>query len=195
MVGSIAEAKSHNIPPAIVQSYWRKIREAARAKDEASAGLARVKKEAKGAGIELNAIKMIEGYTKLDDDVLTVQLSKAAEYAAILGMPFAKQLSIFGSGEPPEVADKDMEDHKIWEAGDGGLRAGREGFAASANPYPVGSPGFVEWSKEHARGLGERAAAARMDSTESERPADKAAATRRPGRKAKADREHVGALN
>lgn len=201
MVASLAEAKSHNVPPAIIQSYWRQIREAKRAQDDANAGLARVKKAAKGAGIEMSAIKTLEGLSKMDDDVLEVHLNKTFEYASALGMPFAKQLSMFATSEAPAVSDREMEEHKTWEAGDQGLKAGRDGEPASANPWPLGSAGYVAWSKQHAIGLGERMTAESMDSTESERPADVAAATKR-GRKpgtGKAVRkptvEHQGALN
>lgn len=180
MVASVAEAGSHNVPPALIQSYWRKIREAKRAQDDANAAMARVKKDAKNGGLEMKSIKLLETLSREDDDVLEVVLGKAIDYAKVLGMAFAKQLSLFaGERTEPDVSHAEMEKHKEWEAGEAGLRAGRDGDAASANPYPLGSPGYVAWAKQHTAGLTERATAARSLNTEAERVADNATATKK----------------
>jgi hypothetical protein len=184
MVANLSEARSHNVAPELFLKHFREIRDCQRAHEDSGMALARAKKSAKTSGIDMDALKMLERLAKKDDDEVEVQLRHAREYAVWLDMPLGTQLGLFA----PKLVDLPVaavkhgtkETQKIWEAGAQGLKAGRDGEGAMDNPYPAGTPGFVEWSKQHTLGLAERATAARMgEDTEDERPADIAPATRR----------------
>jgi len=182
VVANITEARTHNVPPEIFLQHFRAMRDAAREHEDTGMALARTKKAAKTAGIDLDAVKMLQKFGKLDDDVVEAQLRHAREYAIWLEMPIGTQLGMFAKPDEriQEVTHSTKETQKTWEAGERGLLAGRAGDA-NDNPYPAGSPGHVAWAKKYSEGLTERATAARMESTESERPADVAPATKRGG--------------
>jgi hypothetical protein len=181
MVASLAEAKTHPISPEDFLKHDQIIRTAKREQEDASAALARAKKDGKGAAINPLAYKWIEAIRKLDEDERPIVVRTFIEYAAWLGMPIGTQASLIDAPKiaKPKQAAKDA--HSVWAAGEAGLLAGREGDPVDVNPHALGSEHHVAWKKKHTEGLAERATAQRMLNTEVERVADTADATRKAG--------------
>lgn len=149
---SLADAKTHNLPPAVFLQHCREIRDAKRLHDEAGMALARVKKAAKGVGVDLGALKIVEALSKLDDDEAEIRVRHAFEYATWLGNPIGTQASLFPA-EIQEPEQKAKGEQQEWEAGNAGYLGGKGGKLRSDNPYPEGSPLHVQWDKGFLRGL------------------------------------------
>lgn len=190
MTRSLAEATSPNLPPDVFLKHYRKVREAKRAKEEASAALARVNKAAKADGVDLDAFKLLEKFRDLDDDELGMRMRHVRDYAKWLNLPLGTQLTMFAEEPSAEVSAKGLKDQSEWEAGDQGYRAGRSGSLRSDNPYDEGTEPYVAWDKEWTRGVKSLAAEMRgHDDAEADRKIDEraAAAPRKRGRPRKTD--------
>lgn len=146
MVANLAEAASHPVSPETFLEHYRHIRDATRAKDDASMALARTKKAAKTDGMDMFALKLVEQLSKLDNDEAEIRLRNFTHYARFLNKPYGTQLSMFDS-DLPEATAKAREEHAIWEAGQAGLRAGQEGHRADFNPHPPGTEKHVTWHR------------------------------------------------
>jgi hypothetical protein len=189
MVANLAEAKSHPISEADFLKADIAMREAKREQEDASASLARAKKDAKAKAVHMLAYKWIENLRKLDDDEQPIVVRTFVAYAGWLGMKIGEQASLI---DAPKTAGKKTKaspadeaartGHSVWAAGEAGLEAGRDGDPQSINPHPPGSEQHVAWHTKWNEGLAERATAARMLDTEVERVADTADATRKAGR-------------
>lgn len=147
MAASLAEARSHNVPPEVFLRHYREIRDLKNAHAETGMAVARAKKSAKGAGIDLDAMKMLEKLADLDDDEAEMQIRHLQTYATWLKLPIGTQLGMFGQPETPAVKPEDAAEHQEWEAGEGGKEAGNAGHARDTNPYPAGSAVHVAWDK------------------------------------------------
>lgn len=176
MSQSLASAQSPNLPPATFLTHFRTIRDAKRVHDEAGMALARAKKAAKGDGVDLGALKIVEQMRKLDDDEAEIRIRHAFEYSLWLGSPLGTQSALF-----PEVSatveDKAAADQKEWDAADVGYLAGKGGKLRGDNPYPEATPLFVAWDKAFLRGLKILAAELRAkEDLKADKAADKKAA-------------------
>lgn len=145
--GTLAEARAHNVPPEVFLRHYREIRDLKDAHAETGTAVARAKKAAKAAGIDLDALKMLEKLADLDTDEAEMQLSHLQIYAKWIELPVGMQGNFFGQPEaaavPPEAAAEQAE----WDASDGGKQAGAAGHARDTNPYPPGSGMYVAWDK------------------------------------------------
>lgn len=192
---NLAEAQNHPIDAEAFLKHHRDIQSAQREKNEAGTALAREKKAAKSGGIDLKAYKWIEQLRDLETEEQAILLRHLIDYATILQMPIGTQFSLMDAPQAPppakplrgaaklkaEAAQAQLEAAAREEAAERGLRAGRDGAEAESNPYKLGSETYVAWSKGHADGLQEAVTAEFMGSTEGERPADVADATRKAG--------------
>lgn len=151
MVASLAEAKSHNVTPDTFLKHYRAMRDAKRAKEDAGIAYARVQKAAKADGIDLEAYKLFERLTKIDSDEAEIQLRHAMEMMQWAGKPLGTQLDMFRV-DAQEPTSKTQREHAIWEAGDAGLVAGRDGQDREDNPHEPGSEEHVAWDKSWAKG-------------------------------------------
>lgn len=181
MVVSLAEAQNHPITPEAFLAADRLVQTAKREQQDASAALARAKKDAKAKSINLTAYKLVEQMRKLEDDERAVVIRLFMSYAGWLDMPLGTQMSLIDAPKMPKPKASAKTEHSVWAAGEAGLIAGRDGEAADSNPHKPGTEHHVAWQNKWADGLGERATAARMLDTEVERVADTATATRKAG--------------
>jgi hypothetical protein len=147
---SLAEARSHNVPPDVFLRHYREIRDLKDAQADAAAAVARAKKSAKGAGIDLDALKMLEKLASLDTDEAEMQLQHLQIYAKWIDLPVGMQGDFFG--QPEAVSAEAAQEQREWAAGDEGLQAGRAGHERDTNPHTAGSAEHVAWDKAWAKG-------------------------------------------
>jgi hypothetical protein len=155
---------------------------ARREKEDAGAALARAKKSAKNGAVDLVAYQFIEKMRKLDDDEQMVVFGHIMQYAGWLKMPIGTQASMLDAPQVPPVKSKARHEHNLFLAGEAGLKAGRQGDPASANPFVDGTEQNVAWARKHNEGLQERATAANMEDEDAGPVADAGAATNGRGR-------------
>lgn len=150
---SLAEASSHNVPPAVFLKHYRTIRDLKQEHAEAGTAVARAKKAAKNDGVDLDALKIIEKLADLDADEAEMQLKHVRIYAQWLESPLVTQLAMFA--EPPRepVDDKTAEEQREWVAGGRGFDAGEAGHERGTNPFEAGSFERVAWDKSWTRGF------------------------------------------
>jgi hypothetical protein len=150
---SLAEARSHNVPPEIFLKHYREIRDCKSAHADTAMAVARAKKAAKGAGVDLDALKLLERLADLDSDEAEMQMRHLQTYAAWINLPIGAQPSLFGAGSAPPAADAAAAaEHREWAAGDAGAIAGRKGEEREANPHEAGSAEHAAWARSWAKG-------------------------------------------
>lgn len=142
---SLAEARSHNVPAAVFLKHYRSIRNCKTEHKETGAAVARAKKAAKNAGIDLAALSWLEKLTDLDTDEAEMQLRHLTTYAQWLSLPIGMQLNMFGQPEPATVDAKTAAEHREWQAGEDGLMAGRAGHERDTNLKDPGSAEHAAW--------------------------------------------------
>lgn len=149
---TVAEASSHNVPPAVFLEHYKTIKEARKAHAETGTAVARAKKAAKNAGVDLDALKVIEKWTDIDIDEAELQLKHVRIYAQWLESPLVTQLQMFSEINAPAVDEKTQEEQREWVAGSRGYEAGEAGHSRENNPFDAGTPEFVAWDKSWTRG-------------------------------------------
>jgi hypothetical protein len=182
MVASLAEARSHSITPEEFLRFDGELRTAKREKDDAGAELSRAKKTAKNGAVDLRAYKFIEQMRRLDDDEQIVVVRHIVQYLQWLEMPVGTQFSMIDAPQVPNPKAKAKAEHNVFLAGEAGLKAGRDGEPATANPFVAGTEQHVVFAQKHADGLLERATAARMQDDDTGPVADAGTATNGRGR-------------
>lgn len=152
MAASLAEARTHNVPPEVFLRHYREIRDLKGAHAETGMAVARAKKAAKGAGIDLDALKMLEKLADLDTDEAELQIAHLQAYAKWIELPIGTQIAMFGQPETPAVNPEAADEHREWQAADDGATAGQAGHLRDTNPYPTGSAVHVAWDKSWVKG-------------------------------------------
>ncbi|MCL2427896.1 MAG: hypothetical protein FWD12_01525 [Alphaproteobacteria bacterium] len=151
---SLAEARSHNVRPDVFLRHYREIRDCKSAHHDTGMALARAKKAAKGEGIDLDALKLLEKFADLDRDEAEMQLTHLRLYAEWIELPIGTQLDAFGqhqapAAKPSEAETQKQRSHDARWAGEG---AGRAGHERQANRYEPGSAEHVAWDKGWLKG-------------------------------------------
>jgi hypothetical protein len=149
---SLAEASSHNVPPATFLKHYRTIRDLKDQHAELGTAVARAKKAAKSDGVDLDALKIIEKLSSLDVDEAELQLKHVRIYAQWLESPLVTQIAMFAEPEPEQVDDTAAQEQREWVAGGRGFDAGEAGHERDTNPFEAGAAEFVAWDKSWARG-------------------------------------------
>lgn len=150
---SLAEARSHNTPPEVFLRHWREVRDAKQAHADTGMALARAKKSAKNAGIDMDAFKDVEKWSDLDEDELKIRREKSFLYAGWLKLPIGTQAEFFGRGLTiPQPAEEARDEHAEWEATDKGMTAGKAGTPRDQNPHQAGDKLYVCWDKAWSKG-------------------------------------------
>jgi hypothetical protein len=149
---SLAEASTHNVPPAVFLKHYRTIRDLRQAHAETGTAIARAKKSAKNDGVDLDALKMLEKLADLDTDEAELQIKHLQIYAQWLELPIGMQLNMFGQPEPATVDAQAAAEQREWAAGGKGYEAGEAGHERETNPHEAGSAEFVAWDKSWTRG-------------------------------------------
>src|SRR3954451_12085083 len=153
MAANLAEARSHNVQPAVFLDHYRLIRDAKDAHADTGMALVRAKKAAKAAGVDLDALKLLESLSKLDADEAAVQLRHVQRYARWAELPIGTQLNLLDGEETPEgPSQEDQQKQRDWAAGEAGLLAGKSGRIRLDNNHPAGSSEYVAWDKAWLRG-------------------------------------------
>lgn len=149
---SLAEARTHNVPPEVFLRHYREIRDTKQAHSDTGMAVARAKKAAKAAGVDLDALKLLEKLEDLDTDEAEMQLRHLQIYAKWIELPVGSQLNFFGDPEAPQVKQQTAAEQREWNAGEAGNQAGRNGHERGTNPHKAGSPEQVAWDKAWAKG-------------------------------------------
>jgi uncharacterized protein (UPF0335 family) len=185
MVANLAEAKTHPIAPELFLRKHALIQGATREKEDSAAELARVSKDAKSAGVNSLAYKMLARVRKLDDDEQIIVMRNFIQYMQWLDMPVGTQFSLIDAPKVPSPRAKAKADLGLFDAREEGLRAGRDGDPASYNAHPPGSEKHVAWAEAWSKGLAERARIAAMgpDDEDGKPVADNGRATAVPGQR------------
>jgi hypothetical protein len=170
MVANLAEAKEHPITPEDFLRHDSEIRTGKRVKDEAATAFAGIKKSAKSGAVDMEAYKFIERLRRLEPDEQSILVRHIVLYATWLKMPIGTQFSMMDAPKVPAPKAKATQEHIVWQAGEAGLRAGRDGEPSDANPFVNGTETFAAWAKNHKSGLGERATAGRMQDEDTGKP-------------------------
>jgi len=150
---SLAEARSHNVPADVFLRHWREIRDAKTMHSDSGMAVARAKKQAKAAGIDLDAFKLVEQLAGLEEDELEMLLKNILVYSKWLKLPIGTQSEMFSTpvNAPEPTADSRAE-HDDWEAQQQGLAAGKGGVNREDNPFEAGSSRFDKWDRAWAKG-------------------------------------------
>jgi hypothetical protein len=144
---SLADASSHNVPPEVFLKHYREIKQAKEDHADTGMAVARAKKSAKNAGIDLDAFKWLETLAKLDTDEAEMQIKHLQTYAGWLKLPIGTQLAMFGQPEPEPVDAKAAAEHSEWEARDQGSAEGKAGHERGDNPNLLGSPEYAAYDR------------------------------------------------
>lgn len=117
----------------------RQAYEADHAQAKSSLGAHRaVLKDAKKAGVSVEAIARVLAERDLDPDVVEQQEADYIEMKAISGQPFKFQPDLLG-GKTLEFSAQDTEEMRDARAYDEGLKASRAGHSGTLNPHHQGT--------------------------------------------------------
>jgi hypothetical protein len=152
MADSLAEARSHNVPAEVFLRHWREIRDAKDVKNDSNMGHTRAKKAAKSAGINLDALKLVEQFAELELDEMEMLLKDVMAYCKWLKLPVGTQLEIFAAPAVTEPSEEAQQQHAEWEASQAGRAAGEGGSLREANTFEAGTAEHVAWDKAWAKG-------------------------------------------
>jgi hypothetical protein len=174
VASSLAEASDHPVAPAVFLKHYREIRDLKDAHQEAGAAVARAKKAAKNAGIDLDALRLLEKLADLDPDEAELRLAHLRNYAAWVGLPIGAQLDMFGKAPVAEVPPEEVEKQREHDAKTAGQAAGKSGDERQTNPHVPGDAQHVAWDKAWLKGhkawmATQKAIAAEMSPERSER--------------------------
>jgi hypothetical protein len=147
--GSLAEARSHNVPPDVFIRHYQEIRDTKHAHHDTGMAVARAKKAAKADGIDLDALRLLEKLADLDTDEAELQLRHLRQYAAWIELPIGSQLNFFGEAT---TANPKAAEFREWSAGGVGFDAGKAGHTRDTNPHKAGSAEHVAWDKSWSNG-------------------------------------------
>lgn len=148
--GSLATARSHNVPPDVFLRHWREVRDCKSAHHDTGMALARAKKSAKTDGIDLDAFKLLEKFAELDTDEAEMQLRHLRQYADWIELPIGTQLDAFGQHTRPSEAE--TEKQRAHTARSDGEAAGKAGHERQTNRYGPGTAEHVAWDKGWLKG-------------------------------------------
>lgn len=153
-MAGLAEATSHNVPPATFLQHWREIRTCKDAHADTGMALARAKKAAKSAGIDLDAFKLLEKFNDLDTDEAEMRLRHLRIYAKWIELPIGTQIRMFGEADDP-IPEPDatvIQNQRDFNAAEAGMGAGKSGELREANPHVPGSSEHVAWDTSWRKG-------------------------------------------
>jgi hypothetical protein len=167
--------------------HYREIRDAKEAHADTGTALARAKKAAKGDGIDLDALKLLEKFADLDTDEAELQLRHVKQYAEWLKLPIGAQLDAFGPAAIPKVSPEEDQKQRDWTARQAGEAAGKAGNERQVNPNSPGTSEHVSWDKAWLKGnkvwlKGQEKIASEMAEPPEELPLNGAPVDRKRGR-------------
>lgn len=157
-----AAVVGHNqIAPSLLLELMGIAQRAKREADEALGKYRNVRKRMADAGVDMQALALVEKLAKLSPEEATDRLKSAFRLADILDVKIAQQAELFPEG--PDDSEATQKAQARWredQAEDQGYRAGKAGRDRSDNPFPAGQPHAAAWDRGW--GLGQAAIAAEM---------------------------------
>jgi ribosome modulation factor len=152
--------------------WLRQWRTADRVCKEAQAARSAISKRAKADGVDVKALSIAVGYTKLEPDQVAQHLREVVRYANILRIPVTQD-DLF-AGWSPDVTEKTRAEDDLWDAQDRGYKDGRHARPLDECPYQPGTELHVAytefWHKGQASIARELGAGVTQASTARKRP-------------------------
>lgn len=133
--------------PELFLKRYRDITDRARDSDEAKALWKSEIQKAKGAGVDVKALKLADKIRNMDPAAGQALIRNTILYLGWLGVNILGQEDLF---EPSTtgLTEHVMQTHKAWEAGRAGYEAGKVGEPIDSNPHAPGSEEHQRWASE-----------------------------------------------
>lgn len=154
---------TNGLAPERFLHLYREIKDTKRLKDEAAAAHKAAREAAKAAGMDMNALKIVEHLASLDDADAELRMRETLRYAAWMGLEVGTQTDLFGGDGGPKLTDKIVGQHAEWKAEQDGYDAGKAGKPRDDNPLPGASPLRARWDAGWHDGRAQRDAAKKPD--------------------------------
>lgn len=139
-----------NLTDATYAGFRRELADATRKREEAVAAERHVLKRAKGAGINVAAMKEIVAIRRQDVHEVQAHQKALQTYAAWEGLT---DLPLFGGAAAVSVSAGVVADFKEQMAEEAGYQAGKDGGdRTDENPFPAGTPNHVAFDGGWIRG-------------------------------------------
>lgn len=145
-MSAAAAIATNGLAPEQFLAHYRAIKDTKRVKDEAAAAHKAAREAAKAAGVNMNALKIVEHLSNVDDADAEIEMRETLRYAAWMGLEVGTQSDLFGSNDGPKLTDKIVGQHAEWKAEQAGYEAGKAGKPVDECPYPGASPMREHWS-------------------------------------------------
>jgi ribosome modulation factor len=146
MAKRLAEPKQQsNLTPNFFLEIFRDLKNAQREIDAATGRKRAILKRGKGGGIDLDAMRLMEGLAKLETEDAELRLRNLSRYLKWTESPLGKQGDLFGATDDQQPTEEARGDMLEWAAQDAGYKAGKGGDTIDTNPHPAGSPTFDRW--------------------------------------------------
>lgn len=145
MAERIDNTPKSNLSPNTFLELFRELGIAQREIDAATGRKRAILKRAKAAGIDLDALALMQRLAKLETDEAAMRLRNLARYSAWANMPIGTQADLFGATDDQRPTEKAQAEHNEWQADDAGYQAGKAGDSIDNNPHPAGTPFYDRW--------------------------------------------------
>ena len=136
---------SNAMSPEDFLEHYREIKDTKRVKDEAAAAHKAARERFKSRGGDLNAMKIVDHLSGLDDAEAELRMRETIRYAAWLGLEIGTQTALFDDAPQVDLTANVAAQHREWAAEQSGYKAGKAGEPIDNNPHAGGSPYFERW--------------------------------------------------
>lgn len=142
-----SRSETNGVAPEEFLRHYRAIHDAKRAKEEASAAYSAARNAAKAAGVDMNALKIVEHLSSLDDADAELRMRETLRYAAWMGLEIGTQADMFDAPPETELVGQVSAQHAEWRAEQAGYKAGKDGEPRDNCPLPSTSPLNPAWHR------------------------------------------------
>jgi ribosome modulation factor len=148
------QAGSNTASNELKADFIRQYRLQKRKCDEEQGVLRSIAKAAKSNGMTLKALTNTVAATKMDPEQAVSELRDQIHYMALVRLPVTKD-SLFDFDT--EVNEESQHQDDLWDVGESGYRAGRDGSSSDDCPWQDGSEFYEHWMNNWQRGAASRA--------------------------------------
>ncbi len=145
MAEKLAPPVTSNLTPNTFLGLYREIATAQREIEAATGRKRAILKRAKGAGVDLDALALMQRLANLEPEDAEMRLRNLVRYSHWADMQIGAQADLFGATDDQHPNDKARGEHLEFQADDAGYRAGYAGDAIDTNPHQAGTPVFDRW--------------------------------------------------
>lgn len=142
-----SRSETNGVAPEDFLRHYRAIHDAKRAKEEAAAAYQAARHSAKAAGVDMDAMKIVEHLSSLDDADAELRMRETLRYAAWMGLEIGTQADMFGDAPEIELVGKVSAQHAEWKAEQDGYKAGKGGEPRDNCPIAATSPLHPAWNR------------------------------------------------